>query len=115
MNAAIRNIIIGASLAIAANTYAVELIPAELQPMQAHTIALEDYTAVVYYTVLDNGDFQVVTSAGPNPGVQGEAMQHIETVKPGTSMIYKLVTTADTPATEIQFNALKQSLIVAGR
>jgi len=57
----------------------------ELDPMQAHTVDLSDHTAVVYYVAMNNGDYEVVTTVAPNPGVVGNATQHRVVLSPGQS------------------------------
>ncbi len=120
MKTSIRNIILAATLALAGTAQvgtvqAAEIIPNELKPLQAHTVALGDYTAVVFFTVLANGKFQVITSAGPNEGIEGEMIQQVELVKPGETVIYSLTTAEGKPATEFHFTAGQDRLIVASR
>ncbi|MBX2880964.1 MAG: hypothetical protein KTR32_13565, partial [Granulosicoccus sp.] len=87
---------------------------AQLQPLQAHTVSLENYTAVVYYTVLDNGDFQIVATVGPNAGFDGAMSQHMTTMKPGQSYNWTLDTgIAGQPATAMTFTADFNKLIIA--
>jgi len=46
-----------------------------LKPLQAHTISMPNHTAVIYYTVLKNGDIEVVstlTANAPNIGVTSQ-------------------------------------------
>ncbi len=114
MKAPIRNIILTAVLALTGTANATEIVPGELVPMQAHTVAMDGYTAVVYYTVLSNGDFQVVTSAGPDAGVEGEMIQRIEIVDPGQTVHYTLHTAAG-KSTQFQFTAGDGALVVASR
>lgn len=120
MKTAIRNIILSTSFMVAASAQAAAPHTAEidsqmLQPMQAHTIALDGYTAVVYYTVLANGDYQIVTSTGPNPGVEGEMTQNSVTVAAGEWLIYSLQTAPGSAPVDIRFAAMDQALIVASR
>lgn len=117
MKASIRNIILASTLALAlaGAAQAVEIVPDNLSPLQAHTVKMQEYTAVVYFTVLANGNFQVITTAGPNAGVEGEMIQRVETVKPGETVIYSLHTAEGKPATEFQFTAGPERLLVASR
>lgn len=52
-------------------------------PMEAKTLNLGDYTAVVYYTKMTNGNFMVVTTVGPNIDVDGAITQHQIELAPG--------------------------------
>lgn len=85
-----------------------------MQPLQAHTITMTDYTAVVYYTRNDKNDYQIVTTVGPNIGVNGETVQHRVTIKPGQS--YELSMNsglAGNAINVIQFTACDDGLITA--
>ncbi|MBX2884775.1 MAG: hypothetical protein KTR32_32770, partial [Granulosicoccus sp.] len=58
-------------------------VVAQVAPMQAHTINMGDYTAVVFYTEMDNGNYNVVTTIGPNIGTDGSITQHDIEMSPG--------------------------------
>lgn len=118
MKTAIKNIVLSAALALTTTTLSAapqiaEISSKTLQPMQAHTISMQDYTTVVYYTVLANGDFQVVTSTGPNAGVDGEMTHNSVTVESGASLVYSLQTAAGKPSVDIRFAANENRLVVA--
>lgn len=55
----------------------------KIAPMQAHRVNLGNHTAVIYYTKLEDGDFNVVTTIGPNIGVEGSITQHQLELSPG--------------------------------
>ena len=80
MNVKIRNFALSALLlsatALEANTVTLPADGTQIGPLQAHTAQLAEYTAVVYYTVLANGDYEVVTTYGPNEGVSGVATRN---------------------------------------
>ncbi len=46
-----------------------------ITPLQAYTTQQQDYTSVVYYTVLPSGDYEIVTTQAPNEGVAGLSTQ----------------------------------------
>lgn len=120
MKNTIRNTIIAANLAFAMGTasqvFANDTADVDLQPLQAHTVSMQEYTAVVYYTVQDNGDYQIVTTFGPNIDVEGEMSQHRVTVKPGHSYELSMDSgIAGNPANVIRFTADDKALIVASR
>lgn len=55
----------------------------KIAPMQAYTINLGDFTAVVFYTQLPNENLQVITTIGPNLGISGAITQHQIEYSPG--------------------------------
>lgn len=84
-----------------------------LTPLQAHTVSMSDYTAVVYYTILENGHYKVVTTVGPNAGVQGQSNQHQVTLAAGQLWSLDI---ADGDTTEqISFSAEGDQLLIASR
>lgn len=85
----------------------------KLKPMHAHTIGLTDHTAVVYYVVQENGDYQIITTVGPNVGVAGNASRHRVTMSDGQS--WSLGMDNGETATAITFSTNGESLFVASR
>jgi hypothetical protein len=65
--------------ALTANTMSTTNVD-QIKPLEAHITHLEDYTAVVYYTVLPNGDYEVITTTAPNENVAGLSTQHRMTI-----------------------------------
>jgi len=118
MKAIIRNSIVAANLILAVGLFSPALaedrVSVELKPMQAHTVTLENYTAVVYYTVMTNGQFQVTTTIGPNVGYEGAMTQQQAVIKPGQSFSMSMNTGVQgEPATAIRFSAESNTLVVA--
>lgn len=54
---------------------------ANLNPLQAHIVTLDNQTAVIYYTETD-GRYEVVTTIASNDG-NGTPIRHIASVAPG--------------------------------
>lgn len=118
MNTRIKSLITTAALALTLSHSAAVSAASDtrLQPLQAHTVSLENHTAVVYYTKLDNGDFRVNATVGPNLGTVGLISQHKVIVKPGQSYTWSLETeVAKAPAVIIQMTADDNKLVVASR
>lgn len=87
-----------------------------LKPLQAHTVQMEDYTAVVYYTVAENGEYIVVTTIAPNAGVNALASQQRTRINPRQS--YEVVLDVGTYGAEtllLSFSAQPNALLVATR
>ena len=85
----------------------------ELKPMQAHTVALTDHTAVVYYVMKDNGEYEVVATVAPNTGVDGNATQHRVTLYPGQT--WSLDLDNGDSSRVISVSVASDSLLVATR
>ncbi|MBX2881032.1 MAG: hypothetical protein KTR32_13905 [Granulosicoccus sp.] len=75
--------IVNAALAIVLFTSAIALgemaanrTQVPLKELEAHTFELSGQTAVVYFVELDEGNYQVVTTVGPNVGTVGKISQH---------------------------------------
>ncbi len=85
----------------------------ELAPLQAHTVEVADHTAVVYYVTLDNGDYEIVTTIGPNVGVAGRATQHRIVLSAGQSWSLDIDNGQSTRV--ISVSAVSDALIVASR
>lgn len=85
----IRQITAAAAIAIAttaaADMQTIDMthVVEQVAPLQAHTINMGDYTAVVYYTEMSNGNYDVVTTIGPNTDTTGAITQHRIELTPG--------------------------------
>ncbi|MBX2878929.1 MAG: hypothetical protein KTR32_03300 [Granulosicoccus sp.] len=116
MKAAIRNIALATAFfasTLTAAEFATNGDAHSLDPLQAHTIAMADYTAVVYYTLDNQGDYQIVTTVGPNPGVNGQASQHQISLSQGQSWSLDLDSGSDTGV--INFSVQNGALVLASR
>lgn len=67
----------------------------QVAPLQARTISMGDYTAVVYYTEMTNGNYNVVTTVGPNSGINGSITQHSIELSPGQHYTFKIDQNSD--------------------
>ena len=121
MNSIIRKLIAGGCLFLTLAAFA-EISTNDgkqitrLEPLQAHTVNLTDHTAVVYYSILDNGDLHVVTTVGPNEGVPGTATQHRRTITTGQAYdLYLDTGVYGKPANVITLSANEEWLFVASR
>ncbi|MBX2884625.1 MAG: hypothetical protein KTR32_32020 [Granulosicoccus sp.] len=115
MKTQIRSIAIAFALTLAgtaqAGTQSIDIDAAvqQIAPMQAHTMNLGDYTAVVYYTELANGNFNVITTVGPNVGIAGSITQHQVELSPGQQYSLNVDQGADTDVAlnlEAQVNSI---------
>lgn len=89
----LRNIaFVAAAVVTAGSTIAatVSISPTDLSPLHAHTVNLEDYTAVVYYTENYNDSFQVITTVGPNVDINGQITRHKAVVRSGDNYVFSL-------------------------
>ena len=104
------------ALAVATPSFGGGVSDTNLAPLQAHTVNMSYHTAVVYYTILANGDYQVITTIGPNAEVNGLTSQHRVTIQSGQSYELSLDSgVAGTPANAIRFTANGDKLLVASR
>jgi len=87
-----------------------------LQPLQAHTINTGAYTAVVYYTVNGENEYDVVTTIAPNVGVSAITTQHRARITQGQS--YEVALDSGVYGVEARlfsFTAKTDALVVATR
>lgn len=119
MTNTIRNIAIITTAALAVGTTIAANLPVQddgLSPLQAHTVNMEDYTAVVYYTQNDNDSFQVITTVGPNIDIDGQITRHQTVVRPGDNYVFSLDNgVAGSAATKIDFSSENGKLIVVSQ
>ncbi|MBX2885709.1 MAG: hypothetical protein KTR32_37480 [Granulosicoccus sp.] len=86
----------------------------QLQPLQAHTIDLDDRTAVIYYVVNHDGSFEIVTTVGPDVETDGIISQSHTTILPGQSFSWSLDTgVPGTAVNALEISAAFDKLIVA--
>lgn len=86
----------------------------QVEPLQAHVTQLRDYTAVVYYTILNNGDYEIVATYGSNSRPFGSA-QHRLTLPVGQSASFALGQegTGTAPASTVKVTALPTTITIA--
>lgn len=58
---------------------------AQLLPLRALTVDMQDFTAVIYYVISDAEEYEVVITIGPNINVSGTITQHRTTISAGQS------------------------------
>ncbi len=87
-----------------------------LKPLQGHIINMENFTAAVYYTVLSNGKYEVITTIGPNENVVGATTQHVVTMDIGQSYSFSFDQGSTQYAkTTINFKSTVNELRVASK
>lgn len=84
----------------------------QVAPMQAYTVDAGDYTAVVFHTELGNGQYNVVTTIGPNIGTDGSITQHSIEMSPGQQYTLR-VDSASEKDVAFSFNAESDSLNIS--
>ncbi|MBX2880517.1 MAG: hypothetical protein KTR32_11320 [Granulosicoccus sp.] len=80
--------LIASAMLVSASLRAESDSSVSLAPLQAHTIEMRDFTAVVYYVELDDGLFDIVTTIGPNGDTDSPTTQQRTSLSIGQS--YKL-------------------------
>lgn len=116
MKSAIRNIALASALlatSLSAAEFSTNGDTDSLAPLDGYTLVMENYTAVIYYTVDGNGDYEIVTTVGPNLGVKGHDMQYRNSLSQGQSWSVDLDSGSD--GGTIKISVQNDTLILASR
>lgn len=89
-------------------------VDTNIAPLQAQTVQLQDHTAVIYYVVQNSGAYEVITTIGPNVGIETAGTQHRATLAIGQTYSLQLSQGNNlAPVTGITITAEPDSLRVA--
>ncbi|MFK7997216.1 MAG: hypothetical protein AB8B87_24005 [Granulosicoccus sp.] len=80
----------GMIIALAGSSLVNADMKSSVAELEAYTVASKNHTAVIFYTKLDNNQFEVVTTVGSNPGIPQLMTQHRITLDEGQSYTFQM-------------------------